>query len=889
MKTNKPMGLGLLTRVFENDQECNFVVSALVFFPFQAPRRLLPEVSMWKFAADQLGKDATIDACMPKIRGEILVHGSAFPPGGAKPACSVKVELGSINKELWAVGDRTWEANGSTPPVPFEAMPLGWESAFGGPDYPSNPLGKGAAPIQGPKGAVHPLPNLEDPKRLLRTPRDRPQPVGFGAYDDMWPQRFKRLGTYDQKWLEKRFPGFAEDFDPAYFNVAPEDQQLAAGYFRGDEAFVVENMHPAIRRLEGRLPAVMTRCFIARRGATDEIEELPMRLDTVRLFPHMQRGMLVYRAVTRVDEDDAADVVDLLLACDPLEDPRPRGHYEEARRNRLDKRKGALYALRDKDLMPPPPADAPKLSEDDWNDTAPLLEMEFAALKNTRRYLQGKIEAAKEECASHGFPPPEGIDDALPPENMPPKSFDELPEYFEQLDAQLDAADADTAAQRKATDELAREQCAAEGLDYDALVAGAAKGGPPEFSADAELEKLRDLAELSRNTGGMLPDIEARVSDPSVEEQLREAEKRIFWAYRKFTQHMPAAAYLGPDASAGVRADVIAAHAAGQSLARRDLTGADLSGLDLTGADLGEALLESASLAGAKLAGATLSGATLARADLTGADLTGATLVDTNFSLAKLRSATLARADLTDAELSHADMTGASLAGAQMKRARLEGATFQGANLEGVDLAGTRIYQADLSGLKLAGANLKEAILHEVTLDQTDLTGANLTSATLIAVHGTGTVLRDAVLVNLRCVLACALPEADARGANLEGANLRGVDLTRADFSTARMRGADLSECKMMEAKLYRVVAENARFSKTDLSNATLTSATLMYAIFERAKIFGADFRGANLFRADMAKARGDKATNFKDANIKQTRVVAAPPAKPKDAPSEPR
>ncbi len=47
-----------------------------------------------------------------------------------------------------------------------------------------------------------------------------------------------------------------------------------------------------------------------------------------------------------------------------------------------------------------------------------------------------------------------------------------------------------------------------------------------------------------------------------------------------------------------------------------------------------------------------------------------------------------------------------------------------------------------------------------------------------------------------------------------------------------------------------------------------------MYAVLQKAQLHGADFRGANLFRADMAKVRGDKDTNFRDAYLVQIRVV---------------
>ena len=97
---------------------------------------------------------------------------------------------------------------------------------------------------------MHALPNIEHHDKLIRSQKDRPTPAGFAPYDVAWPQRMSKAGTHDKKWLKTRFPGFAEDMDWTMFNAAPDDQQNP-GYFSGDEAFVLENMHPGKSVLEG--------------------------------------------------------------------------------------------------------------------------------------------------------------------------------------------------------------------------------------------------------------------------------------------------------------------------------------------------------------------------------------------------------------------------------------------------------------------------------------------------------------------------------------------------------------------------------------------------------------------------------------------------------------
>jgi hypothetical protein len=51
-------------------------------------------------------------------------------------------------------------------------------------------------------------------------------PVGFGVVGRAWAPRLIRAGTYDQAWLDQRWPNLPKDFDFGYWNEAPEDQQI---------------------------------------------------------------------------------------------------------------------------------------------------------------------------------------------------------------------------------------------------------------------------------------------------------------------------------------------------------------------------------------------------------------------------------------------------------------------------------------------------------------------------------------------------------------------------------------------------------------------------------------------------------------------------------------
>jgi len=53
-----------------------------------------------------------------------------------------------------------------------------------------------------------------------------------------------------------------------------------------------------------------------------------------------------------------------------------------------------------------------------------------------------------------------------------------------------------------------------------------------------------------------------------------------------------------------------------------------------------------------------------------------------------------------------------------------------------------------------------------------------------------------------------------------------------------------------------------------------MVSVNLMQGSLRKALFHNADFRGANLFGVDFEKAKGNRQTDFRGANLKRTRMV---------------
>jgi uncharacterized protein YjbI with pentapeptide repeats len=890
MKIIKPMRLGVLTKVFEHQHAPHLIVSLLVCFPFASPRRFLHEASLWKMAGEELGRDAVLDECNPKVRGEVLVTGRCFAAGGVpRIGSSVRVALGSVDKTLYVVGDRRWGLLGMSDPEPFTEMPISWRRAFGGEGYPQNPIGKGAGPIQVDGVRVHPLPNVEDPRDLVKASRDRPAPAGLEGYDLTWPQRASKAGTYDAAWMKHERPGFPRDFDPTYFNTTPPDQQIE-GYFRGDEGFVLENMHPSLPRMEGALPGVVTRCFIAQKAGDEEgLREASMHLDTVRLFPHRERGVLVFRGAFKIREDDAGDVLQLVAACEAIGEPKPLEHYQTVLRQRLDRKKRHLFALRDHDLMPDhEDPEAVPLEDDRLSGVAALIKRdnyhdEQAARRRARELGEenAQITEAKKQLRAAGINPEIYFSQAASEPPLPRKTptVDELPEFMEQIEAEVIEREARAA--REAADALAsaRAQYEKHGLDSGKLSSETreAAGGPPRPSARRELERLDDLKTLAANGGVDWPELANQVQDPDLVAKLVAQEEEMLRLYRRHAHHLPAAARLEGDEARRIRDEVIAGLGEGRSFAGCDLTGADLSRLDLRGIDLEDAMLEAAVLTGADLRGTNLKGAVFARADLGGADLSGATLEGTNFGSASLRDVKARGGlDLTSCVFTKADLSGADFTGASLSSADFTEAIFEGADLSNVTGKKLFFLRVNLSSAILAGADLQRCAFIEVDVSGVDFSGANLSASTFITARGDGAIFRGARLDKLRLIKDSTFSGADFRGASLQSANLMGTRLTGSNFSDANLRKAILSDADLSGASLDRAVAVEAMLIRTNLTGASLFAVDLMQSILQKVNLRGARLERANLFGVDASQMVGDDQTSLAGANVKRVNFVAA-------------
>ncbi|HUG35812.1 MAG TPA: DUF2169 domain-containing protein, partial [Candidatus Limnocylindrales bacterium] len=497
MRGIKPFKLSFICRPFSWGHSHHLGIGAIAYFPLQETPALLSDQEMWMEVPAVLGKEFVLDAGVPKSRAEFLLAGAAYQPGGERaPVRHVRARVGQVEKSLYVVGDRFWRGEQQTEPIPFASMPITWDRAFGGEGFDRNPGGKGFAPIEVDGVEIHPMPNIEHAGRMIRTKKERPAPASFRPLDLISPDRFAMAGTYDKQWLDTRYPGFAEDMDWRFWNMAPPDQQQEAP-FRGDEPILLEHLHPTRPRLEARLPGIRARAFVLQTVGEDEaarqvFHEVALKLTTVWLLPDIERGILVFHGAHPIVEDDAHDLDVLMVAAERVDAaaPRPLSHYESVMARRIGE-EGAFETLNEHDLMP----EGFQGLGDGLERNLELTTIEQLRLKRQREASNARIEEARAKVAALGLDPDEH-GPKVPEPDPEPVSLAEVPKLLEEMRVKSKELEAEGEAQREVQMQRLEALCEATGISLDDMKEELAThpSGPPVFSAAGKRREMRKLA-----------------------------------------------------------------------------------------------------------------------------------------------------------------------------------------------------------------------------------------------------------------------------------------------------------------------------------------------------------------------------------------------------------
>ncbi|NBU40784.1 MAG: DUF2169 domain-containing protein [Planctomycetia bacterium] len=710
---------------------------------------------------------------------------SAWKGAGDRGRFTIRVAVGDAQKSLEVVAPEARKAGLALPfgrrPPEAEAVPVSFALAYGGPDHPTNPIGR-ESPI------------LRLPGRPAAADDD---PAGFGPVPADWPQRVDTRGTYDDEWLATMWPWLPADIDYRHFLAAAPDQWVA-GYFQGDEPVAVTFMHPSQPQFTGFLPGIRPRLSVVRRPPVGDgaarprgfdasrplaAGEVPLALDTVWLDVDREKLVLVWRGLVAIATPKLPDIALVTLAAERCGEPAAAIE--------------SFIEPNDVGRAPEPlAAEQSPAEESPSPDTDPAARAE--ALAAAIDGATSRVKALREKLEADG-------------------TF-----------ARIRAAMADAPSREEM---LARAEKLAAGAEPGSPAATsyaiqkqvrAVEAAAEELAAAVEAQiKARRKAREAEASARILP----RFPDGRVD--VAEAARRC-WR----TMHLSGEDLAGLDLAG---ADLAATDLSGASLAGANLQGANLAGARLARANLTAADLAGASLAGADLSAADLSRALLASADLSHADFSAATVAavawrGSTLTAAKLTGLDLAGADLSGCTADHADFAKANLAGASFADCRLAVANFTGANLERATFS-----KAVLQWAAFGGAAAREASFVECDLakfrgeDGADFRGARFTRC-----RGPEAVF-EAARLDGATISRCDLERARFAEAALTGATIDRCNLRHAVFEDAGLAGAKLTKSNLFEAV----------FDRADLTGASLAESNAYGSGFWESTLDDLDIAGA--------------------------------------------
>ena len=233
---------------------------------------------------------------------------------------------------------------------PFERMPVVYERAFGG--GPENPFGVGSGGLPEVPNILHP----HDPERV----------GGFGPIACRWPLRKRLLGATPRRALEAPIVEIPDDFQWAYFQAAPADQQIA--FLQGDEWILLGGLHPTHARLRMRLPNArgLARVHGLSSFGVPEGHGLVLVADTLHIDGAELACHVVWRRSFPLPDEAALEAVRVQAGVETLGRPVdwPAPSFSAALQPAPSAEADAELAITTQDILPEdgPPQDLPPAS-----------------------------------------------------------------------------------------------------------------------------------------------------------------------------------------------------------------------------------------------------------------------------------------------------------------------------------------------------------------------------------------------------------------------------------------------------------------------------------------------------------------------------------------------
>lgn len=229
-----------------------------------------------------------------KSNTDVIVYAKARTEA-KRPApyhrCRLLID-GHIDKTIGVYGPRRWVEHAGTlslsNPQPFIETDIDYSFAIGGDER--NRLGCGIAKTN-QELVTQCVPAVFYLKEDWRANPKNSRVAGLGSVPAFFSDRLKLAGTFDKRWELERRPLLPEDFDHAFFQCAPPDQQCK-GHLLGGERIMLSGCSHDFP-LSFRVPSER---YVAEARIAGKLHLAPMRIYTVFIDSESQFISITYSA-----------------------------------------------------------------------------------------------------------------------------------------------------------------------------------------------------------------------------------------------------------------------------------------------------------------------------------------------------------------------------------------------------------------------------------------------------------------------------------------------------------------------------------------------------------------------------------------------------------------
>ncbi len=292
-KTGEPVWLTAIKATFDINPDGELTLSEEQMAVFSEPQfKATPYKSSMLYDSDLIPEKQKVD---------LILNAVAHVPNAQwADELTVGVAMGKWRKDLKVIGDRIWQRvlgfHVQSYREKFKAMEICYENAYGGgnfrentemPEYDiRNPIGKGYIKRWQDMNRQK-LPNIELPGFPLKKRIKKNKVAGFGAIPPFWQSRNKYAGTTNGNTPPNQ--PRPKDFNPLYYQCAPEDQQFDT--IEEGEAVALHKLTPS-EKLIFWLPRVTINC----QTQTDEEQiKSQAKLQTIIIEPEFPRLIMIWQ------------------------------------------------------------------------------------------------------------------------------------------------------------------------------------------------------------------------------------------------------------------------------------------------------------------------------------------------------------------------------------------------------------------------------------------------------------------------------------------------------------------------------------------------------------------------------------------------------------------